>query len=103
MGIRDYQLVNRFVKFFQVQQSLAKDEDKDTDFQKPFITIAREPGSGGVPIANAVAQKLGFTCVDEQLIEEIARSTKLRRELIRAVDEKKSNQCRGHCSVAAES
>jgi cytidylate kinase len=88
MGIRDYQLVNRFVKFFQVQQSLAKDEDKDTDFQKPFITIAREPGSGGVPIANAVAQKLGFTCVDEQLIEEIARSTKLRRELIRAVDEK---------------
>jgi len=89
MGLRDYQLVNRFVKLFQVQESIhLPAQTIDRNFTRPFITIAREPGSGGVPIAKAVAQKLGFTCVDEQLIDEVARSTKLRKELIRAVDEK---------------
>lgn len=88
MSVRDYQLVDRFMTFFRVREALSNASAADQDFKKPFITIAREPGSGGVPIARAVAQKLGFTCVDEQLIDEIAHSTKQRRELIRAIDEK---------------
>lgn len=89
MGIRDYQLVDRFVTLFRVRESLSHPaQEIDRDFTQPFITIAREPGSGGAPIAQAVAQKLGFTCVDEQLIDEVARSTKQRKELIRAIDEK---------------
>jgi len=89
MGFRDYQMVDNFFTFFRVQEALRlPGKSPDRDFKKPFITIAREPGSGGVPIANAVAQKLGFLCVDEQLIDEVASSTKLRKELIRAVDEK---------------
>lgn len=60
----------------------------DNSFLKPFITIAREPGSGGAPIAKSVAEKLGFTLLDEQIIDEIARSTKKRKTIIQAVDEK---------------
>lgn len=89
MGFRDYQMVDNIFTFFRVQEALSlPGKTIDRDFKKPFITIAREPGSGGVPIANAVAQKLGFLCVDEQLIDEVASSTKLRKELIKAVDEK---------------
>jgi cytidylate kinase len=62
--------------------------ENEEAFSRPFITIAREPGSGGVPIASAVAKKLGFECVDEQLIYDIATSTKKRREIIKTVDEK---------------
>ncbi|MCA9373106.1 cytidylate kinase-like family protein [Candidatus Woesebacteria bacterium] len=57
-------------------------------FAKPFITIAREPGSGGAPIAKALAEKLKYEYVDEQLVEEVARSTRRRKEVIRSLDEK---------------
>jgi cytidylate kinase len=78
------------MKFFQVQESnsLPYKQKNEEKFTKPFITIAREPGSGGVPVAQAVSKKLGFLCLDEQVAEEIAHSTKLRKELVQAVDEK---------------
>lgn len=57
-------------------------------FSKPFITIAREPGSGGDPIGKAVAKRLGFEFYDSKLVDEIAKSSKLRRETIKKVDEK---------------
>lgn len=63
-------------------------EVRPGNFETPFITIAREPGSGGAPIAKAVAERLGFTLLDEQIVKEIAKSTKSRREIIRQVDEK---------------
>ena len=89
MSSRYDALVDRFTNFFQARASLKLPSvDLNTQFKKPFITIAREPGSGGAPIARAVAQKLGFICLDEQLIDEVARSTKLRKDLIKAVDEK---------------
>lgn len=59
-----------------------------TGFSHPFITIAREPGSGGHPIGRIVAERLKFQFVDEELIEEISKSTKRRKEIIQAVDEK---------------
>jgi cytidylate kinase len=91
MAVAYYPLINKFVKFFQVRESLASSSDTsqgDQQFKIPFITIAREPGSGGAPIAAAVAKKLGFQLVDEKLLEDIAKSTKMRKELIKAVDEK---------------
>lgn len=86
-------MIEKFFKLFQVQDSISLSNSpypglKDQQFTKPFITIAREPGSGGVPIAQAVAKKLGFICLDEQVVDEIAKSTQLRKDLIKAVDEK---------------
>lgn len=62
--------------------------EDENSFVVPFITIAREPGSGGAPIAQAVARKLGFEYIDEQIIDAIAKSTKRRREIIAEIDEK---------------
>lgn len=57
-------------------------------FSKPFITIARDPGSGGKLVGREVAKRLGFTFYDHELIEEIAKSTKLRKSVLDQVDEK---------------
>jgi cytidylate kinase len=55
---------------------------------KPFVTISRESGSGGKPIARAVAKKLGLKIYDKQLIEMTAKKSKQRRSLIASLDEK---------------
>jgi len=90
----DYTLfpqVNKIMREWQLRESsLASSSKKKTSNKPPvpFITVAREPGSGGDPIGRAVAKKLGYAFVDDQIIEEIAKSTKKRTQIIKAVDEK---------------
>lgn len=60
----------------------------DTGFHTPFITIAREPGSGGHPIGRMVAKELDFRFIDDELLEEIAKSTKKRKETLQNIDER---------------
>ncbi len=86
MSTNYYPLLDRAMNFLRIKENASKSRKKI--FVAPFITIAREPGSGGAPIARAVAEKLGFEYVDEQIIEEIAKSTKKRKEIIKQVDEK---------------
>jgi len=90
MSIRYYPLVNRFINSLQSsdKSSVASKSSGSYFFDQPFITVAREPGSGGAPIAKAVAKKIGFTFVDKQIIEEIAKSVEKRKEVIRQIDEK---------------
>ncbi|MCA9370003.1 MAG: cytidylate kinase-like family protein [Pseudomonadales bacterium] len=85
MSVSYHPLVNKVLTRFRLQSSSFV---RPTDPVKPFVTIAREPGSGGAPIAKAVAEKLGFEFVDDQIIDEIAKSTKKRKAIIQAVDEK---------------
>lgn len=63
-------------------------EAESLEIFEPFITISRDPGSGGKPIAQLVAKKLGFEFYDEKLLEEIAKSAKARKEVMRGVDER---------------
>lgn len=55
---------------------------------RPFITISRESGSGGTPIAKLVAKKLKFKFYNKKLIDMIAKGTKKRKVLIESLDEK---------------
>ncbi len=55
---------------------------------RPFITISRESGSGGTPIAKLVAKKLKFKFYNKKLIDLIAKETKKRKVLIESLDEK---------------
>lgn len=94
MALHYYPLINKVVQTLKIKDRLftAAGPDLESAFVKPFITISREPGSSGAPIAKAVAEKLGFTFVDEQIIEDIARSTKRRKAVIQAIDEKSRSQ-----------
>jgi len=73
------------------QANLASQMGGDFDgvvFKNPSITVARDPGSGGRPIAKMVAKKLAFEFYDEALVEAIAKSAKRRKKVIARVDER---------------
>jgi cytidylate kinase len=53
-----------------------------------IITISRQMGSGGIPIAQAAAEKLGYTLVDGDAILKVADQYGLSRESIEQADEK---------------
>ncbi len=76
------------MKVMNVKDIFNFSQDNQVLFSKPFITVARQPGSMGRPIARKVADMLGFHFLDEELIDDIAESTKKRRAIIQAVDEK---------------
>ncbi len=87
MALHYYPFIEKFLKARKLRENLPG-VSYDSSFGRPFITIAREPGSGGAPIAAEVAKKLGFELVDQQIIDDIAKSTKKRAQVIRAVDER---------------
>lgn len=91
MALRYYPLINKLITTLKIQERLAIPVDTSNPeqfFIKPFITVAREPGSGGSPIAQTIAKKLDFTFIDEQIVDEIAESTQKRKAIIKAIDEK---------------
>lgn len=55
---------------------------------RPFISVSREPGSGGRPMARKLAQLIKFDFYDKALMEKVARSAKKRRALIESIDER---------------
>ncbi|MCL4363719.1 cytidylate kinase-like family protein [Patescibacteria group bacterium] len=81
-----YQLIekNLFEKIFPK-------EEKETKGALPIITISREMGSGGKPVANLVANRLGgkWKVYDQEIIDEIAREAHLEKQLVRSIDEKR--------------
>lgn len=94
MAVKYYTFVNKALSYFDLKKRLEGSVTfpDDESYLHPFITVAREPGSGGAPIAQAIADKLGFEYVDDQIVEEIARSTKKRKAVIREIDEKSRSQ-----------
>ena len=55
--------------------------------QTRIITVSREFGSGGASIAQILAKKLDWKLVDDSLIEEIARSAHVSRDVVSRYDE----------------
>ena len=88
MPVSYYPLINKVLQTLNLKDRASSEHANGHSFIKPFITVAREPGSGGAPIAQAVADKLGFEFVNEQIIDEIATSTRKRKAIIREIDEK---------------
>jgi len=59
--------------------------------KKIIITIARQYGSGGREIGEAVAKKLGFPLFDKQLITDAASKGNLNEEVLKKTDESAAN------------
>lgn len=53
-----------------------------------IITISREMGSGGIPIAHQVAEKLGYALIDGEAIKSVAGDYGLSPEALEQADEK---------------
>ena len=54
----------------------------------PYVLISREKGAGGHMVAELVGAKLGWQVYDREIVEEIANTTHVRRELIESLDER---------------
>ncbi|MFC1653507.1 AAA family ATPase [Patescibacteria group bacterium] len=86
------ELINKVMKELGLRKVTGADiSDEQNEFLStlpPIITVSRNPGSGGRPIAKLVAEKLGFKYYNQELVNEIARSAKMRKNLLSEVDEK---------------
>lgn len=54
-----------------------------------IVTIGREHGSGGHDIARALAEALGYTCFDKEIVDQAAESSRFSREILDSFDEKR--------------
>ena len=54
-----------------------------------IITISREYGAGGIVIAEQLAKKLGYSLFHQEIIEQIANSAKISKQIVKTLDEKK--------------
>lgn len=54
---------------------------------RPMISISREYGGRGAAVAQRVADKLGFHLYGRELLDEIARETHVRRQVLESLDE----------------
>jgi len=52
------------------------------------VTLAREAGTGGMAVGQAVGSRLGWPVYDHALLERIAQEMGLRTKLLESVDEK---------------
>ena len=61
---------------------------------RPYITISREAGAGGGEIGRRVAERLGFPCLDHQLLTYMAERYDLPEQILKFVDETTSGWIR---------
>ncbi len=81
------QIVEEQVKKWQMQRN----EPEIHEEKYHVVTISREPGSGGVLIAEALAQKLGYDLFHQEVIHKMAESTHMSSMLLETLDEKGLN------------
>ncbi len=89
---RIFKLINKNLFFSQLNILNKKNVFKKTDKKTcPLITISREMGAGGHPIAELVVEKLGnpWKLYHKQIIQQIAKKSRLERKLISEIDESK--------------
>ena len=78
------QLVAEQVAKWTAARSGPKVERKET---WPTITVSREFGSRGAAIGEAVAEALGFTYWDQELVHAVAEETGVKEQLLESLDE----------------
>ncbi len=82
--------VSQFVKD-QVKKwdAFYSDEEKRKEASLPVITVAMQPGSGGSLVAQEVAKRLGFDYFHRDIVEEIAKSAKIRSTVVNTLEKER--------------
>lgn len=84
------QLVNKNIFRDGLYYLFSPTPPKKSDEPPPLITISREMGAGGRPIAYLVARKLGdpWRVYHKEIVDEIAKEANLEKKLIKEFEEK---------------
>lgn len=54
-----------------------------------IITLGRQHGSNGHDIARALADALGYTCYDKEIVDHAAENSSFSKEILDTYDEKR--------------
>lgn len=87
-----HKLVDRYFGNQAVVEHISQSPSLSEVSFTPFVTVSRDPGSGGKPIAQLVAKRLGFKFYNRKLIDEISKSANMRSGVMEDIDEKQRNQ-----------
>ena len=66
--------------------ALAADAEK-APVPGPYVTISREAGSGGSEIARRLGERIGWSVLDRELVNELAQRLELEPRLLELMDE----------------
>ena len=87
------QLINRQMTLWDVRQKLAREGGETARRELahlkegPWITLSRQPGSGGSELAGILAGKLGWQVFDKEILSAIARHDPAREKILSRLDE----------------
>ena len=77
------------------EDQLGEDRPISGEFvMRPVIAISRQLGSGGGEIANGIAKRLGCQVVGWTIVNEVAKRSEVRKELMEALSERSQWQVR---------
>jgi cytidylate kinase len=82
------------VKQFVTQQvkkwkSLYSEDERTMEAWLPVITIASQPGSGGTAVGQEICKRMGFDFFHHDIVEQIARSAKIRSTVINTLEKER--------------
>jgi cytidylate kinase len=80
------QLVKKQIKKWEDQLAGKKAQ---TEAQIPVITVSMEPGSGGSSIAQLIAERLEFDYFNRDIVEQIAKTSKIRGAVINSLEKER--------------
>lgn len=85
-------IVQQQVERWRKEQQGLADKSAEGRFPRPVIAISRMLGAGGATIAHGVAKRLGCQIVGYTIVNEIAKRSDVREELVEALDERSRSQ-----------
>jgi len=74
-----------------LERAAAHAEVEKSPVPGPYLTISREVASGGAEVAQRVGQQLGWSVLDRQLVQDLARRLELEPQLLELMDETRVN------------
>ena len=88
--------IDQIIETQMRQWELARDEDKKTRTRArladgkeiDYITISREPGSGGTEVGRLLAEMLKWQLYDKEILDHMAKDLNVQKGILESVDER---------------
>jgi cytidylate kinase len=86
--------VERWIRFQEILERIAAEPSAPpsvSDQLGPFVAMSREAGSGGAEIGRVLAERLGWSLYDRELVEEIAERLHVAPRFLELLDEARTD------------
>lgn len=93
MAMQAEKLMRQWVLGVQIHERVerGKAAERLTSEIHPYVAVSREAGAGGGEVSRLVAERLGWNCMDRELLDFMAEKYHLPHGALEIVDEQKRN------------